>query len=552
MKAHNMKNVPPLEIPYDEIEDHVVIPMGEDPSEMMLESPYHKVELFWPLELLQNGVEIIDSPGLNENAIRTRVTMEYLAKADAILMVLNATVLCSETEMEFIANDLKGQGFDDPFFIINRFDCIPKREQDRVKKYATVKLKDYSSFGASGIYFVSALDALDGKLEGDDGKFEGSGMAEFERRLSDFLTRSKGKVKLAQPARELKRILNDEALFKVIPMQRKMLSADLDEVKGRYARVQPKLKDLTTRKEQLRSRLMLRIEQSKHEFRRIVRTNMQELADSVPAWIEAYEPQAKLGLIPTKEKTEAVVKEISEYITKMMNEQQRDWRNKKLTPMIEEKAMTIFESAEGDVAKILCEIDQINVDISGGEYDANTVPTWQRVIGIAGGLAIGDVGLAASAGINGLSKELAKTFAFEAGAGFVLGLLGWLNPVTLCATIVGTFLFNVSKGQSNAIKKLKTNVCADIVKQLETTAEKTSAEMSDSITGKFEDIAEQIVSALDTEINEVNNQIQTIIGEMEKGKENIARRETVIDDCETKIKNLSSKLDELIFQLVKG
>jgi hypothetical protein len=67
--------------------------MGEDPREMLLESPYEKVELFWPLELLKNGVEIIDSPGLNEHATRTKVTMDYLRRADAILMVLNAQAI---------------------------------------------------------------------------------------------------------------------------------------------------------------------------------------------------------------------------------------------------------------------------------------------------------------------------------------------------------------------------------------------------------------------------------------------------------------------------
>ena len=77
MKKYDMKDIPPLEIPYNEIEDYAVIPMGKDPAEILLESPYEKIELFWPLPLLENGVEIIDSPGLNEAGTRTRVTVEY-------------------------------------------------------------------------------------------------------------------------------------------------------------------------------------------------------------------------------------------------------------------------------------------------------------------------------------------------------------------------------------------------------------------------------------------------------------------------------------------
>lgn len=40
MQKHNMKDVPPLRVDCSELEDYVVIPIGEDPREMLLESPY--------------------------------------------------------------------------------------------------------------------------------------------------------------------------------------------------------------------------------------------------------------------------------------------------------------------------------------------------------------------------------------------------------------------------------------------------------------------------------------------------------------------------------
>ena len=117
-------NLPPITIPYKEIEDYVCIPMNKDFNEIALESPYEKLELFWPSNLLENGVEIIDSPGLNEHETRTKVTSEYLTKADAILFVLNAQAICSQEEMKFIENNLNSYGFTNPFFIVNRFDAI--------------------------------------------------------------------------------------------------------------------------------------------------------------------------------------------------------------------------------------------------------------------------------------------------------------------------------------------------------------------------------------------------------------------------------------------
>ena len=101
---------------------------------MLMESPYDKLELFWPLELLKNNVEIIDSPGLNEHATRTKVTMEYLTKADAILFVLAADKLCARDEMEFIEKNMRKHGFDSVCFVVNRFDAL---RNDRDKEAIT-------------------------------------------------------------------------------------------------------------------------------------------------------------------------------------------------------------------------------------------------------------------------------------------------------------------------------------------------------------------------------------------------------------------------------
>lgn len=551
IQKYNGKSVPPLEVPYDEIEKYVVIPIGKDPNEMLLESPYEKLELFWPLDLLKNGVVIIDSPGLNEHATRTRVTLEYLNNADAILMVLNSTALCSEIEMRFIESDLKGQGFEEPFFIANMFDRIDKREQGMIRQYAETKLKDYTNFGTDGIYFVSAKDALDGKVEQNHDKYDRSGMESFENRLSVFLTTSKGRMKLAQPAKELRRILSTEILDKSIPMQRQMLQDDLNEIKGRYEKVKPELQRLITRKDQLRSQMMMRVEQSRHSFQRAISRNVQDIMDAIPVWVNEYELKTKLGVIPSKEKTSAAVQEISQYLAQKCSDQQLEWRNTVLSPMIAEKSAAIFESAEQDAKEILNSVDQIQLKLSGGEINPNTVPTWQRIVGAAGGLMIGDLGLAASGGINGLSVELAKTLAFEMGAGFMLGLLGLLNPVTLIAVLVASFLMNMGKGASNVEKKLKQAVTEQVIAELTANADQSVDRMTNSIVQKFHQVVDGINSALDSEIQQVDSQIKGVIAEMEKGQANVDAHQEILNQCEADAKAVNNALDELIFQLMK-
>ena len=208
-------------------------------------------------------------------------------------------------------------------------------------------------------------------------------------------------------------------------------------------------------------------------------------------------------------------------------------------------------SVQSDIDNFFAEIDTVNVDLSGKEYDTETVPTWQRVAGVLGGLAIGDIGLAFSGGVNGIGKEFVKTLAFEAGAGLVLGVLGLLNPVFIIGIFIAGGFMNVINGQKNAVKKVKEQVKAELIKQISEASEASTDNIVNTITGKFVEVSKLVTTALDTEITETENQIKSIIEEMNKGKENINERNSVINKCEEEAKELSGKLDNLIFSLVE-
>lgn len=549
MQKHNMKNVPPLHIDYSELKDYVVIPMGEDPKEMLLESPYEKVELFWPLEMLKEGVEIIDSPGLEEDDTRTRVTMNYLNKADAILFVLTADRLCSQAELDFIENNLYEYGFTDPFFIVNRFDWIPDNQREGVMRFAKMKLSEFST---NEIFYVSAQQALDGETQGNAALYEKSRMGLLTNKLSEFLTKDKGKVKLSQPARELKKILNNEALYKVIPNQRAMLDSSLEEVKTRYDAAKPQLEMLRTKKEQVISELKLKIEQSKNEFKRAYNRNFLSVAEMIPGWINAFQPKNKFSAIPTKSKATVVISEITEHVAGKLEAQQKEWKKSVLQPLVEERSNYIFESKEQDLKNLFAEIDSLNMSISG-QHNVNpdTVPLWQRITTALGGLLIGDLGLAISGGINGFSKDLAKVAGLEIGAGALLYFIGALNPFTLVAILLTSIITSWNTSSSTAMKRTKEMVSDQIVKQLSANADEDSSQKAEAICQKLNDIANSISTAIDAEIGQAEEQVQSIIAEMQQGQACIDARKKVINSCENKITALSTELDAFTFELIE-
>lgn len=549
MEAHGMKNVPPLKCSYEEIEDYVCIPMGSDPTEMLLESPYEKVELFWPLDLLKEGVEIIDSPGLNEAETRTRVTMDYLSKADAILFVLNAIQLCSMDEMNFIENNLKAYGFTDPFFIVNRYDLIPENQKEGIKRFAEMKLAEYST---NQIFYVSAQQALDGAMENNDQLYQKSNMGEFTRILSDFLTKDKGKIKLSQPARELKRILNDEALYKVIPGQRTMLDSSLDDVKERYEKSKPQLENLRAKKEQLINKLQLRIAQSEHEFRRAYNQNILNLTNLVTGWVNDFEP--KTGIMPpTRTKVERLIKEISDHLSTKIEANQNEWKSTVLIPLVNERANQIFESVETDVSKLNEQIILTHQYISGNTSfnTSNGVSPIERVVGAIGGFLLGGAGAAYTGSITGLSSGLAKTIALNIGGAILLNVIGCVNPVTLIALLIGTIVGGNFFGGIEVKKKVKSLVATQIINNLSTGSHQNGNEIAKQICDELSKITNKLGDSLDDEIENVEQQVNSIIKEMEKGKANIDARKKVLNSCETKIKSISSDLDAFTFELIE-
>ena len=549
MAKYAGRPIPPLTISYDEIEDYVVIPIGADAKEMKLQSPFEKVEVFYPLDLLKNGVEIIDSPGLNEDATRTKVTMEYLMKVDAVLYVLNANAVCAGDEMLFVERDLKGNNFESVFFVVNRFDQISKREQPMIKKYAEMKIGAF--YPQAEIFCTSAQNALDGKMQGDEELLKSSGLIRLELRLSEFLTKEKGRAKLAQPAKQVREILSREALEVVLPRERTLLDSSLEEVRQKYESIKPRLDALIAEKNRIQSGINNKIERSGRRFENMAEDNIEDIIRLVPEWVEECSPVTEIGLIPKKETLQQVVSEISGLLKSKITQYQDNWRTNVLEKQIEEEARGIFQSVEQDFSKIYSEIDKITLDINPQTAAENEdIPFWKRAAGIAGGFFIGDVGLVFSGGYLGIGKEFAMTAAFDLGCYFLMGLLGILNPFMIVAVIAAEVFFSMKKNSKNIAEKLKKKVKEEVIKQLEENKDRQAQGIADGIQAHFHEISDLVVENVTREIEDIDKQMKAAMEELEQGRITVDERKKQLEACEKRIYTLNSDLDTLIFGLI--
>ena len=548
--------IPPIEIPENEIEDYVVIPMGKDPKEMLLESPYEKVLLSWPLELLENGVEIIDSPGLNEHVTRTRVTHGYLNKADAILFILTADKLCAQDEMEFI-NNLKRRGFNNVYFIVNRFDTL-RNDRDRkdVIVLAKRKLAEFTAFGEDGLHFVSALNALEGKTQNNADLYNGSGMPEFERALSDFLVNEKGRAKLSQPAHELKRILETEVTKKAIPQRRGMLESELDELIARRDAALPRLERLRERQAATRKNITKQIDQAEPELRDKTIFFFSQLSNHLGEWIEEFQPTIEFEFTifdfdeeENERNGNLVAKEIIDFACKEIETEVANFEDNTIGPLISDKIDNIINANEANFESVRHELDVIQLNIAGlvdafgsddGELDENTL---RHRLFLASGFFAGSN----QTEVDGKVEGLVESVAFGIG-----GLVGFIiaAPFALIDLFFGSKLTSLNNTgptlEQQAINIIKERVLEKLREELNNRMNNSVEPMIDSIKEQLWGVFEPFLNKMAANIQEAENQVNQVIEDMKQGQQEVDRQKALLASCEEKVASLNAEIDEFI------
>lgn len=557
----NGNNQPsPKEIPIDQIEDYVVIKDGVNEKEAIHNMPYEKVELFWDLDLCKNGVEIIDSPGLNENEVRQKVTMDYLSTVDAILFVLTCEALASQSEIDVINNTLRKAGHEDIFFVCNRFDSIRKKEQEDIKQYGINKLAPLTKKGAKRVFFISALKALEGRLDNEQEEVEISGVLPLEKDLQEFLIQDRGKIKLLRPAMELRRSIQEAR--RIIPERRTLLQTDVKTLEQRYAEAQKPLQELEMQRQQINSRVNNFLE----DMRLAVRTKAQEfyvkLADQkINEWITNYEIKEpieffKLEFLTTQIKR--VVTEITEFFQQQIESELNGWQSQELEPMIKQRLDSLKFEIDQQAVKFLQDIDSLRLQIAPGSFNASTlvdsekkVSPLERILATAGGFVIGGVGSAAVGAVFGY-QEMLKSIIPQIGLAVGALLLGFTSPFVLIPLLMGGGLVQGFFKMKSTNNKVKETVAKEYIKQIRNSNYEQSCQIADSVVEKLKDFQQLIDQGLAKEIQSIRDQVSSVLAEKQKGQTNVEEKLQRLQMIEKNMNDMDVKLDEFINQVTLG
>jgi uncharacterized tellurite resistance protein B-like protein len=217
------------------------------------------------LDLCRSGVEIIDSPGLNEHPERTAITQKLLKDTDAAIFLTNAMRLLSEKEQELIQDvrlQLNGVSKNEPaenlFVLVNFMDLLDEEEdrQDVIQRLeGFVKEKNLLSKTENRIHYISAKAALKAIVKGDENEHL-KAFQSFTQSIEKFLTFERGSQEIKQSATKINDLIqlsleglnqSEEVLegkLKLSEAEKQKLLEQIGEASGRYVKLRNLAKKL--------------------------------------------------------------------------------------------------------------------------------------------------------------------------------------------------------------------------------------------------------------------------------------------------------------------
>ena len=207
------KNGKSERVDINKLEDYVTKLTAE--SEERAET-VKEATVYYDTEFCKNNVDIIDTPGLNDDDQMTNVTLSILPKIDAAVFVISANSPFSQFEKEFLEKKMLTSDVGRIIFVVNCFGTFSQADENkivetvrgRIGKYVMEKAKkvmgeDSREFavykrkiGTPRVIGVYAKQALNAKETGDKEALEKSNFPEFEKALETMLTKERGVIAL--------------------------------------------------------------------------------------------------------------------------------------------------------------------------------------------------------------------------------------------------------------------------------------------------------------------------------------------------------------------
>jgi hypothetical protein len=444
-------------------------------------------------------------------------------------------------------------GHEDIFFICNRFNMIRPKEREEIRRHGLAKLAPRTRQAEKRIFFIDALGALEGRLEGDLEAVEKTNVPALERELATFLATDRGRVKILRPSMELRSAIKEA--YRIIPERQGMLRTDVQTLEKRYEEAKAPLRELETKRQQLVAQLTnfrkdteMLVSDRTIEFYR-------DIADKVEGWAQAYELQDPVR-VPNKNQIERAIQEIVQYLSRQVEGEFSRWQQSTLQPLVQERLESRKQELDEKAGEFVKQLDSLRVQVSGvsiaptiNQVGERAISPWEQVLSAAGGFLIGGIGSAGIGAVFGY-KEMFKSLLPQFALLTVGVMFAGMNPWVLIPLMAGGGFvegFFLSKGTN---RKLKNQIAQKYATQIRNSAHEQAKQLAIAVAAELKKIEDAVDNGLGKEIQSVSEQVNSVLKEKQNGQENVDRKLKELDNIMQSLAAIDVELDDLITQMM--
>lgn len=326
------------EVPVNKIADYVTKITEDSAATAEL---VDQAVIEYPCQFCQNNVEIIDTPGLNDDDRMDAISEAIIPRLDAVVLVLSADSPFSKSEAEFVRNKLMTSDVTRLIVLVNRIDVI-YGEENRARILKSIRAKIVKEIlerteaihGADSklyqdtkdklsdikLYPLSAIQALIGRKENRPELVQQSGILEFEERLRKLLTQERGILEIARASGLITTLLGEGE--NALNLRMSALEMTTEEFLRNQKEAEIKIEELRCGKKEEKGRIRHKSVEIRKQMDDFVQKKYVDLEHRVNDYLNAYPITIEELKTETKQKKlrSKVASDLEEEITKALSE----------------------------------------------------------------------------------------------------------------------------------------------------------------------------------------------------------------------------------------
>jgi replication fork clamp-binding protein CrfC len=524
----------------------------------------------YPLPLLEKGIEIVDSPGLNDTEARNELSLGYINNCHAILFVLRASQPCTLGERRYLENYIKDRGLT-VFFLINAWDQIKEslidpddleelsESEDKLRRVFKANLADYCQIDGYDLYDervfeMSSLIALRRRIKAPNSSLEGTGFPEFLASLNTFLTKERAIFELRQ-ARTMARQTHNrvrESVERRIPL----LERDVNELKQKINSVEPEFQQLNEICDRFKEEIRTVRDNKARKIADSFRDYIMKLGDTFEVDFLRYQPTLNFLDFLSAGKREAFEQELRKAFEKYISDKLAEWS------ITAEKEM---ESAFGQLSRSATHYgasytkvtNRITEKLTGqtlppimGYANEDTSPAWAKwAVGIFS-LARGNIAGVALAGAGFDWKNILLNLTAALGIGGIITALTGvvLGPIGFALLGLGIGLLQADEARKQLVKAAK----KELLRYLPQVSQQHWQPIHDAIKECFDVYEREITDRMNEDIQSRKAELDNLVKQKESYEIDREAELQRLKKLETEIEADSRKIEASYQSFLQG